>query len=134
MDPDCGQLAATRRGLFHPDLRFVAHDEDFRRARGVIDVAATLRRQQEQQRASGQYVVLLPSGGRRTLSAPPELVPDDKIVADVSRWRSELPLTAEQLAFVALRALLTEDVQAGAPGPRKDGAASEGNVGVAGHE
>jgi hypothetical protein len=80
-------------------------DEDFGRARGVVDVTATLRRQQEQQQAAGQYVVLLPSGGRRTLCPPPDSVPADTIAADVARWR-ELPLTVEQLAFVALRTLL----------------------------
>ena len=85
-------------------------DEDFGRARGVVEVAVTLREQQRQQQAAGQYVVLLPSGERRNLSPPPEPGADDRIAADVSRWQSELPLTAEELAFVALRALLAQEV------------------------
>ena len=86
-----------------------------------MDVATTLRRQQQQQRARGEYVVLLPSGGRRTLSPPPESTPDDRITADVARWRGELPLTAEQLAFLALRALFAEDMPAASQEPGKDG-------------
>jgi len=84
-------------------------DEDFGRARGVVEVAVTLREQQRQQQAAGQYVVLLPSGQRRNLSPPAEPGAEVRIAADVSRWRSELPLAAEQLAFVALRALLGEE-------------------------
>jgi len=84
-------------------------DEDFGRARGVIEVAVTLREQQRQQQAAGQYVVLLPSGQRRDLSPPTEPGAEVRIAADVSRWLSELPLAAEQLAYVALRALLGEE-------------------------
>jgi hypothetical protein len=60
-------------------------------------------------------------------------VPDDQIAADVARWRSELPLTAEQLAFVALRALLTEGAQAGPPGPGEDGEAPDESEGLENH-
>jgi hypothetical protein len=108
-------------------------DEDFGRARGVMDVTATLRRQQEEQRARGQYVVLLPSGGRRTLSPPPDSAPDGTIAADVSRWRDELPLTAEQLAFLALSKLL-DDSPGDSQGPGKDGSAASTSLGLAGHE
>ena len=75
----------------------------------MVEVAVTLREQQRQQQAAGQYVVLLPRGQRRNLSPPTEPGAEARVAADVARWRSELPLAAEQLAFVALRALLGEE-------------------------
>lgn len=83
-------------------------DEDFGRARGVVEVAVTLREQQRQQQAAGQYVVLLPSGQRRNLSPLTEPGAADRIAADIQRWRDQTGLTADQLAFLALRTLFVD--------------------------
>ena len=83
-------------------------DEDFGKASGIIESAAAIRKQEELHRASGNYIIILPSGERRTLMSHSEETSKKQIAAEVSRWRAELSLTVDQLAFSVLCSLFTE--------------------------
>jgi hypothetical protein len=91
-------------------------DEDFGRAKGIMDIAgplakqqAELAKQQKEQKARGDYVVSLPNGQRRTIAAVAESVRESAIVADLVAWQSRFSLTANDAVFFALRELFASD-------------------------
>ncbi len=83
-------------------------DEDFGKASGILEAAAAVRKQEAQHRASGHYVVVLPSGERRSLKSPLQKDAEKRVAADVCRWRMELSLPVNKIAFSVLRALFDD--------------------------
>ena len=83
-------------------------DEDFGKASGILEAAAAVRKQEAQHRASGHYVVVLPSGECRSLKSPLQKDAEKRVAADVCRWRMELSLPVDKIAFSVLRALFDD--------------------------
>lgn len=94
-------------------------DEDFGKASGILEAAAAVRKQEAQHRASGQYMVVLPSGERRSLKSALQEDAEKQVAAGISRWRTDLSLPADQIAFSVLRVLFVD------PPPRAAAEAAE---------
>lgn len=81
---------------------------DYARTGGYIEALSLVQKQRAEQEAAGVFLVTLPSGEVRRLPSQEESQGGERVTVEVTAWRTDLAMSADQLASLALRTLFSE--------------------------
>ena len=85
---------------------------DYARTGGYIEALSIAQKQRVEQQGAGIFLVTLPSGEVRRLPAQEVSQRAGRVTAEVTAWRNDLAMSADQLAYFALSTLFSETVAA----------------------